>query len=198
MAISAGLIKELREKTGAGMLECRNALNETGGDVQAAVEYLRKQGLAAAGKRAGRAAKEGLVEAYIHPGGKLGVLIEVNCETDFVARTDQFKELVRDLAMQVAASEPQAVKREDLPEDAVAKEKEILMAQVSDMKKPKEVLEKIVEGRMEKFYGEAALLEQPYVKEPKRKVDDRVKEAIAALGENIVVRRFARFKLGAD
>jgi elongation factor Ts len=198
MAISAGSIKELREKTGAGMLECRNALAETGGDVEAAVEHLRKQGLAAAGKRAGRAAEQGLVEAYIHPGGKLGVLIEVNCETDFVARTDQFKELARDLAMQVAASEPQAVRRDDLPEGKVAKEREILMAQVSDMKKPKEVLEKIVEGRMEKFYGEAVLLEQPYVKEPKRKVEDRVKEAIAALGENIVVRRFARFKLGAD
>ncbi len=198
MAISTELIRELREKTGAGMLECRNALAHSGGDVEAAVELLRKQGLAAAGKRAGRAAKEGLVEAYIHPGGKLGVLVEVNCETDFVARTDQFKELARDLAMQVAASEPQAVKREELPEAMVTKEREILAAQVSDMKKPKEVLDKIVEGRMEKFYTEAVLLEQPYVKEPKRKVEDRVKEAIAALGENIVVRRFARFKLGAD
>ena len=198
MAISAELIRELREKTGAGMLECKSALEESAGDVPAAVERLRKLGLASAGKRAGRAAKEGLVEAYIHPGGKIGVLIEVNCETDFVARTDQFRELVRDLSMQVAAADPLAVGREELPADLVSKEKEILMAQSSDMKKPQNVLEKIVTGRMEKFYSETVLLEQPYVKEPKKKVEERVKEAIAALGENIVVRRFVRFKLGAD
>lgn len=198
MAISADLVRELREKTGAGMLECKKALEETSGEVEAAVEHLRKQGLASAGKRAARAAREGLVEAYIHPGGKIGVLIEVNCETDFVARTDPFKELVRDLAMQVAAAEPLAVKREELPEDLVAKEKEILMAQASGMNKPKEVMEKIALGRLEKFYAEASLMEQPYIKEPKKKVEDRVKEAIASLGENIVVRRFSRFKLGAE
>lgn len=198
MAISAELIRELREKTGAGMLECKKALEECGGEVDAAVEKLRVQGLASAGARAGRAAQEGLVEAYIHPGGKIGVLIEVNCETDFVARTEPFKELVRDLAMQIAAADPVGVTREDLPEDLVAKEREILMAQASDMKKPQNVLEKIVQGRMEKFYTEAALMEQPYVKEPKKKVEDRVKEAIAALGENIIVRRFVRFKLGAE
>ncbi len=198
MAVSAELIRELREKSGAGMMECKKALDECSGDVEAAMEQLRKQGLATAGKRAGRATEQGLIDAYIHPGGKIGVLIEVNCETDFVARTDQFSELVRDLAMQVAAAEPYAVRREELPEDIVSKEREILMAQASEMNKPQNVLDKIVEGRMDKFYKEAVLLEQPYIKEPKQTVEDRTKEAIATLGENIVVRRFVRFKLGAE
>ena len=198
MAISAESVKELREKTGAGMLDCKKALESNDGDVAAAMEQLRKAGLASAGKRAGRQTQEGLVEAYIHPGGKIGVLLEVNCETDFVARTDQFKELVRDLAMQVAAAAPLSVSRDELPEDLVAKEKEILMAQASSMNKPESVLEKIVQGKMEKYYSEVALMEQPYVKEPKQKVEDRVKEAIASLGENINVRRFVRFKLGAE
>jgi elongation factor Ts len=198
MAISAESVKELREKTGAGMLDCKKALESSDGDVAAAMEQLRKAGLASAGKRAGRQTQEGLVEAYIHPGGKIGVLLEVNCETDFVARTDQFKELVRDLAMQVAAAAPLSVSRDELPEDVVAKEKEILMAQASSMNKPENVLEKIVQGKMEKYYSEVALMEQPYVKEPKQKVEDRVKEAIASLGENINVRRFVRFKLGAE
>jgi elongation factor Ts len=198
MAITAEQVRELREKTGAGMLECKKALEKNDGDVTAAMDYLRKVGLASAGKRAGRQTQEGLVEAYIHPGGKIGVLVEVNSETDFVARTDPFKELVRDIAMQVAATDPLAVTREDVPEELVAKEKEILMAQVAGLDKPKNVLEKIVFGKMEKFYSEVALMEQPYVKEPKQKVEDRVKEAIAAVGENINVRRFVRFKLGAD
>lgn len=198
MAISAELVRELREKSGAGMLECKKALEKTGGDVNAAMEHLRKVGLATAGKRAGRQTQEGLVEAYIHPGNKIGVLIEVNCETDFVARTDQFGELVRDIAMQVAAAEPLAVTREGIPGDLVAKEREILMAQTAGLNKPPEVLEKIVSGKLEKFYSEVALMEQPYVKDPKQKVEDRVKEAIAGLGENINVRRFVRFKLGAD
>ena len=198
MAITAEQVRELREKTGAGMLECKKALEKNGGDVAAAMDHLRKVGLASAGKRAGRQTQEGLVEAYIHPGGKIGVLVEVNSETDFVARTDPFKELVRDIAMQVAAAEPLAVTREDVPEELVAKEKEILMAQVADLKKPENVVEKIVLGKMEKFYSEVALMEQAYVKEPKQKVEDRVKEAIAAVGENINVRRFVRFKLGAD
>jgi elongation factor Ts len=198
MAITAEAVRELREKTGAGMLDCKKALEKSEGDVAAAMEQLRKEGLASAGKRAGRQTQEGLVEAYIHPGGKIGVLIEVNCETDFVARTDQFKELVRDIAMQIAASAPLAVTREGLPEDLVAKEKEILMAQASNMNKPENVLEKIVLGKMEKYFSEVTLMEQPYVKEPKQKVEDRVKEGIAALGENINVRRFVRFKLGAD
>lgn len=198
MAISAESVRELREKTGAGMLDCKKALEKHEGDVSAAMEQLRKDGLASAGKRADRQTQEGLVEAYIHPGGKIGVLIEVNCETDFVARTDKFKELVRDIAMQVAAAAPLAVTREELSEDQVAKEKEILMAQAANMNKPENVLEKIVMGKMEKYYSEVALMEQPYVKEPKQKVEDRVKEAIAALGENINVRRFVRFKLGAE
>jgi len=198
MSITAEQVRELRENTGAGMLECKKALEKNDGDVAAAMDHLRKAGLASAGKRAGRQTQEGLVEAYIHPGGKIGVLVEVNSETDFVARTDPFKELVRDIAMQVAAAEPLAVTREDVPEELVAKEKEILMAQVADLKKPENVVEKIVLGKMEKFYSEVALMEQPYVKEPKQKVEDRVKEAIAAVGENINVRRFVRFKLGAD
>jgi elongation factor Ts len=198
MAITAEMVRELREKTGAGMLDCKKALEKNDGDVSAAIEQLRKEGLASAGKRAGRQTQEGLVEAYIHPGGKIGVLVEVNCETDFVARTDQFAELVRDMAMQVAAAEPIAVTREEVPEELWAKEKEILMAQAENMNKPAKVLEKIVEGKMEKFYSEVVLMEQPYVKEPKQKVEDRVKEAIASLGENINVRRFVRFKLGAE
>jgi len=198
MAISAELVRELREKSGAGMLECKKALEKSDGDVNAAMEHLRKVGLASAGKRAGRQTSEGLVDSYIHPGGKIGVLLEVNCETDFVARTDKFSELVRDIAMQVAAAEPVAVTREGLPEDLVAKEREILMAQTAGLNKPQEVLEKIVSGKLEKFYSEVALMEQPYVKDPKLKVEDRIKEAIAGLGENINVRRFVRFKLGAD
>jgi len=196
MAVTAKDVKELREKTGAGMMDCKRALQECDGDIAAAIEYLRKKGIAAAAKRAGRATCEGLIEAYVHPGGRIGVLIEVNCETDFVARTDEFKQLARDLAMQVAAAEPLAVRREELPEEVVSKEREILTAQVSEMNKPKEVMERIVNGKMEKFYSEVTLLEQAYVKDPKKKVEDRIKETIAKLGENIVVRRFARFKLG--
>ena len=198
MAIAASVVKELRDKTGAGMLECKKALEASSGDVGAAVEYLRKHGLAAAQKRADRAAEEGLVESYIHPGGKIGVLIEVNSETDFVARTDEFKILARDLAMQVAAAAPLAVRREELPDDLVEKEKEILTAQTEGLKKPPQVIEKIVAGKLEKFYKEVCLMEQAYIKDPKKSVQDRVKETMSVLGENIVVRRFARFKLGAD
>jgi len=198
MAIAAAVVKELRDKTGAGMLECKKALEENEGNIEAAVEYLRKQGLAAAQKRADRAAEQGLVESYIHPGAKVGVLIEVNSETDFVARTDEFKALAKDLAMQVAAAAPVAVRREELPEDLVGKEKEILMAQAEGLKKPPQVLEKIVSGKMDKFYKEVCLLEQAYIKDPKMTVQDRIKETMSVLGENIVVRRFARFKLGAD
>jgi elongation factor Ts len=198
MAITAATVKELRDKTGAGMLECKKALEASAGDIEAAVDYLRKQGLAAAQKRADRAAEEGLVESYIHPGGKIGVLIEVNSETDFVARTEEFKTLVRDLAMQVAAAAPLAVGREGLPEALVSKEKEILMAQASNLNKPAPVLEKIVAGKLEKFFKEVCLMEQAYIKDPKKSVQDRVKEVMSVLGENIVVRRFARFRLGAD
>jgi elongation factor Ts len=198
MAIAAAAVKELRDKTGAGMLECKKALEESKGDVDAAVEYLRKQGLAAAQKRADRAADEGLVESYIHPGGKVGVLVEVNSETDFVARTGEFKALVKDLAMQVAAAAPVAVSREDLSKELVDKEREILAAQAAGLKKPPEVVDKIVTGKMEKFYKEVCLVEQAYIKDPKTTVQDRIKEVMSVLGENIVVRRFARFKLGAD
>jgi elongation factor Ts len=198
MGIAAAAVKELRDKTGAGMLECKKALEESEGNIDAAVEFLRKQGLAAAQKRADRAADQGLVESYIHPGGQVGVLVEVNSETDFVARTDEFKALAKDLAMQVAAASPLAVSREELSEDLVSKEKEILMAQADGMKKPPEVIEKIVTGKLEKFFKEVCLVEQPYIKDPKTSVQDRIKETMSVLGENIIVRRFARFKLGAD
>ncbi|MGI9952010.1 translation elongation factor Ts [Moorellaceae bacterium AZ2] len=194
--ISAADVKELRSRTGAGMMDCKRALEETGGDMEKAVEYLRMKGLAAAAKKAGRATREGVVDAYIHGGGRIGVLIEVNCETDFVARTEEFRELVHDLAMQVAAARPQYVRREDVPQEVVEKEKSILRAQALNEGKPEKVIDKIVEGRLEKFYQEACLLEQPFIKDMERTVKDLVAEKIAKLGENIEVRRFVRFELG--
>lgn len=196
VAITAELVKALREKTGAGMMDCKRALEETGGDMEKAVEYLREKGLAAAAKRAGRTAAEGVIESYIHLGGKLGVLVEVNCETDFVARTPEFREFARDIAMQVAAANPQYLTREDVPAEVLNKEKEILRAQALNEGKPEKVVDRIVEGRLEKFYSENCLLEQPFIKDPDKKVRDLLAEKIARVGENIVIRRFVRFQLG--
>jgi elongation factor Ts len=195
-AVDASQVKELREKSGAGMMDCKRALAETKGDMQAAMELLRKQGIASAEKRAGREASEGLVESYIHPGSRVGVLVEVNCETDFVARTDDFKALARNIAMHIAASAPLAVSREDIPAETVQREREIFAAQAAQTGKPANVVEKIVEGRLEKFYAEVCLLDQAYIKEPERTVADIVKEISGKIGENVVIRRFARFTLG--
>ena len=196
--ISADRVRQLREKTGAGMMECKKALVESGGDFDAAIEALRKSGIARAENRSGRAAREGLVESYIHPGGRVGVLIEVNCETDFVARTAEFRELVRNLAMQVAAGGAEFVRREDVPAERVAAERKILAAQLEGEKKPANILEKIVDGRLNKFFGEICLLEQPYIRDDKVTVANLVQEATSKTGENIVVRRFSRFRLGED
>jgi len=194
--VSAQVVKELRERTGAGMMDCKKALAEAGGDLAKAEEVLRKKGLSAAAKKSSRAATEGAVASYIHMGGKIGVLVEVNCETDFVARTDGFQTLVKDLAMQIAAAAPRWVRREEVPAAEVAKEVEIAKAQARDQKKPEAILEKIAVGKVEKFYGEFCLMEQPFVKDDKKKIQDVVTEAIARIGENIQVRRFARFVLG--
>ena len=196
MEISAGLVKELREKTGAGMMDCKKALMETSGDFEKAVEYLRKKGIASAAKKAGRMTKEGAVTSYIHGEGKVGVLLEVNCETDFVARTEQFRQLVKDLAMHIAAANPQWVRPEEIPSEIIAKEKEIAVAQMQASGKPAAVLEKIAEGKIKKFYEDNCLLHQVFVKDPNKTIEQLLKEAIATLGENISVRRFARFVLG--
>lgn len=198
MNITSKLVKELRDRTGVGMMDCKKALVETGGDVEKAIQYLREKGLSAAAKRAGRETKEGSIFSYIHPGAKLGVLVELDCETDFVARTEDFQELGKNLAMQVAASAPLTVKREELPGDVVEREREIFKAQALSSGKPENVVDKIVEGKLEKFYHEACLLEQPFVKNDKESVEDLLKATIAKLGENIVVKRFARFQLGED
>lgn len=195
MGISAAQVKELRERTGAGMLDCKNALVETNGDLEKAIVLLREKGLSQAAKKSGRIAAEGLVDAYIH-GGRIGVLIEVNSETDFVAKTDEFKEFVRDMAMQVAASNPKYVSIEDVPEEEVEKEKEILIHQVVNEGKPEHVASKIVEGRLGKFYEQVCLLEQPFIREPSIKVKDLLNEKIAKIGENIKIRRFVRYEVG--
>jgi len=196
MAISAAMVKELREKTGAGMLDCKKALEEAGGDMTRAAEILREKGLSAAAKKAGRIATEGAVESYIHAGGKIGVLVEVNCETDFVGRNSEFRAFVRDIAMHIAASNPQYISREDVPADVIEKEKEILRTQALNEGKPEKVVEKIVEGRINKFFEEVCLLEQPFVKDPDKTIAQLVSEKIATIGENITIRRFARFELG--
>lgn len=196
MAISAQQVKELRERTGAGMMDCKKALTEANGDMEKAIEILREKGLAAAAKKAGRIAAEGIVESYIHMGGKIGVLVEVNCETDFVAKTDEFRTFVKDVAMHIAASRPQYIRREDVPAEVVEKEKEILRIQTLNEGKPEHIVDKIVEGRINKFFTEVCLLEQPFVKNPDITVDQLVKEKIAKIGENINIRRFARFEMG--
>lgn len=196
MEISATMVKELREKTGAGIMDCKEALSASEGSIENAVDYLRKKGLQAADKRSSRATREGVVHSYIHGGGRLGVLVEVNCETDFVARTDDFQELCRDLGMQIAASNPQYVSIEEVPEEAIAKERGILEEQARQSGRPDNVIGKIVDGRLQKYYQEVCLLEQPFVKDTDRTVHDVLRDNIAKLGENISVARFARFVLG--
>jgi elongation factor Ts len=195
-AVEAGLVRELRDKTGAGFMDCKRALAESGSDLEKAVVYLRERGLAAAAKKAGRVASEGAIGSYVHAGGKIGVLVEVNCETDFVARTPQFQTLVKDLAMQVAAANPRYLRREEVPGDAVEAERHIYRAQVAGSGKPATVIDKIVDGKLEKFFADTCLWEQAFIKEPQRTVGQLVTDAIAQLGENIIVRRFARFQLG--
>jgi elongation factor Ts len=194
--ISAQAVKELRERTGAGMMDCKKALMEANGDMEKAIDILREKGLAAAAKKAGRVANEGLVDAYIHSGGRIGVLVEVNCETDFVANTGEFKNFVKEICMQIAAANPSYISREDVPQAVLEKEKEILKAQALNEGKPQNVVEKIVEGRIEKFYKENCLLEQQYIRDPEKTVQDLLNETIAKLGENIVIRRFVRFERG--
>lgn len=193
--ISAKMVADLRAKTGAGLMDCKRALAETNGNEEQAIDLLRKRGIASAAKKADRSASDGLVESYIHMGGKVGVLIELNCETDFVAKTDNFKAIARDIAMHIAAASPVCVSREEVPEELIAKEREIAADQVKG--KPENIVEKIVSGKIEKFYQEIVLLEQPFVKNPDITIQDMLKEQIAKLGENMVVRRFARFQIGA-
>lgn len=196
MTISTSLIKELREKTGVGIMDCKEALNESQGDIDKAVEILRKKGIATAKKRGGRTTSQGQVQAYIHAGGKIGVLVEVNCESDFTGKTGDFSAFAKDLAMQVAATNPISVDREGIPEKVLARERDIYATQARDSGKPEKVIEKIVEGKMAKFYQEACLLEQPFVKNPDITVQDLLNQLIAKTGENIVIRRFIRFQLG--
>jgi elongation factor Ts len=196
MEISAKMVKDLREKTGLGMMDCKKALVETEGDADKAVEYLRKKGALKAATREGRATSEGRIGSYIHMNGKIGVLVELNCESDFVAKTDQFSELVKDLCMHVAASSPRWISSEDVPEDVVSKEKEIYMSQAKEAGKPDKMLEKIADGKLKKFYSEVCLLEQSFVKDTDKSVAEIIKEKIAQLGENITVGRFCRFELG--
>lgn len=196
MEVSAAAVKNLREKTGAGMMDCKRALAESGGDLDKAVDYLRQKGLAAATKKASRTASDGAIGAYVHPGGKIGVLVELNCETDFVARTAEFQNLLKDIAMQIAAANPRYIRPEEVPSDQLEKEREIYRRQALESGKPEKVVEKIVDGKIDRFYSEVCLLEQSFIKNPDQKVADILTEAIARLGENIQVKRFSRYQLG--
>ncbi|GAA0395331.1 translation elongation factor Ts [Paenibacillus motobuensis] len=196
MAVDAKLVKELREKTGAGILDSKKALEEANNDLNKAIELLREKGLAAAANKAGRIATEGVVESYIHAGGRIGVLVEINCETDFVAKTDQFREFARDVAMHIAAMNPRYVRREEVPQDEIEKEKEILRAQALNEGKPEKIVDKMVEGRINKYYEEFCLLEQAFVKDPDKTIANLVSEKISTIGENISIRRFVRYELG--
>ncbi|HEY1017287.1 MAG TPA: translation elongation factor Ts [Herpetosiphonaceae bacterium] len=196
MAISMEQVKELRERTGAGILDCKNVLNETNGDIDQAIKLLREKGLAAAAKKADRAASDGRVEVYVHPGNRVVAMVEVNCETDFVGKTEDFKKLAYDIALHIAAARPTYLNREDVPAEEIEKEREILRQQNADSGKPANIVDKIVEGRLEKFYAENVLLEQEFVRDSSLKIKDLIKEAIAKLGENIVVRRFTRYEIG--
>lgn len=194
--ITAALVKELRERTGAGMMDCKKALAATEGNMDKAIDFLREKGLAAAAKKAGRIAAEGLVESYIHGGGRIGVLVEVNCETDFVAKTDAFKTLVKDIAMHIAAANPSYLRREEVPAAELEHEKMVLSEQARNEGKPEKIIEKMVTGRIEKYYKEVCLLEQPFVKDPDKTINDLITESIAKIGENIAIRRFTRYQLG--
>ncbi len=194
--ISAAMVKQLREKTGAGIMDCKEALKTCGGDESKAVDFLRKKGLATAAKRAGRAMTEGIIESYIHMDSKLGVLVEVGCETDFVAKNDDFKAFAKNIAMHIAATNPVGIQPEDVPEETINKEKEIYKAQVLEMGKPEKIVDKIVEGKLKKYYKESCLMNQAYVRDPDMTVSDLVNELIAKIGENITIKRFVRFKIG--
>ena len=196
MEVTANMVKELREKSGAGMMDCKKALAETGGDLPKAFDFLRQKGLAAAAKKADRVASDGAVGAYVHAGGKIGVLVEINCETDFVARTSEFQTLLKDIAMQIAAANPRCVRREEVTVADLDKEKEIYRQQALESGKPEKIVDKIVEGKIDKFYSEVCLLEQAFIKDQDKKVAEVITEAVARLGENIQVRRFARYNLG--
>ncbi len=196
--ITTEMIKELRERTGAGLLDCKKALEQADGDLDKAVEILRKMGIAKADKKLDRETKEGIIEAYIHPGSQLGVLVEINCETDFVARTEDFKHFAHEIAMQIAAAAPKYVSIEDIPEEVIEKEKEIYLAQLKDSKKPPHVIDKIIEGKLKKFYQEVVLLEQPYIRDESKTIRDLLKETIGKLKENIRIKRFARFRVGEE
>jgi elongation factor Ts len=194
--VTAGMVKELRETTGAGMMDCKKALTETNGDMEKAVDFLREKGLAAAAKKAGRIAAEGLVESYIHGGGRIGVMVEVNCETDFVAKTDPFKDLVKDIAMQIAAANPAYIRREEVPEEILEHEREVLRAQALNEGKPANIVEKMIVGRVEKYYKEVCLMEQQFIKDTDKTMTQLINESISKIGENISVRRFTRYQLG--
>ena len=196
MSVSAQEVKELRDKTGAGFMECKAALTETHGDIERAIDLLRKKGLSSAAKKAGRETREGIIGSYIHVGGKVGVLVEVNCESDFVARTEDFQELVKDLTMQIAAADPRFIRREDVTPEVLDREREIYMEQAKSTGKPQQVLEKIVDGKIEKYYAEVCLMEQPFIKDPKVTIHELISAKVAKVGENIRVNRFARFKIG--
>ena len=196
MAISASMVKELREKTNAGMMECKKALQEVGGDIEKAIELLRKRGLDIAAKKSSRATKEGIIGSYVHSNGKIGVLVEVSCETDFVAKNEEFKEFVKDLTLQIASAFPQYLSREEVPEEIIAKEKEIYAEQVKG--KPENIIDKIVEGKLEKFYKQVCLIDQLFVKDDKKTINDLLKEKIAKLGENMAIKRFVRFQVGEE
>ena len=196
MEVTAAMVKELCERTGAGMLDCKKMLVEANGDMDKAIDLLREKGLAAAAKKAGRIAAEGLVESYIHMGGKIGVLVEVNCETDFVANTDRFKALCHDVAMHIAAAKPEFLDKADVPTDNLEKEKEVLRAQALNEGKPEKIVERMVEGRIEKYYKEVCLMEQPFVKDPDKTIRDLISEATVAIGEKISIRRFVRYERG--
>lgn len=198
MKISMDLITQLRARTNSGILDCKQALEETNGDIEKAIELLRKKGIASAAKKMERTTAQGVIDAYIHPGERLGVLVEVNCETDFVARNQEFRRFVHDIAMQIAAADPIAISREDIAPEKVEQEKKIYEEQMADSKKPKQVMEKIIQGKLEKYFTDVCLLEQPFVKTPDRKVGDYLKEQIAKYGENIRIKRFIRFKLGEE
>jgi elongation factor Ts len=196
MAITASLVKELRDKTNAGMMDCKKALEEADGILEKAIELLREKGIAKAAKKSGRSTKEGVISSYIHPGDKLGVLVEINCETDFVARTDDFKAFVKDVAMQVAAASPLVVTREELCQEDIEKEKQIFKNQALNEGKPEKILDKIVEGRIEKYYKEVCLMEQPFIRDQDKNITDLLNEVIGKLGENMSIKRFCRFRLG--
>ncbi|HDK36544.1 MAG TPA: translation elongation factor Ts [Bacteroidetes bacterium] len=196
MAVGANLVMELRKKTGAGIMDCKRALQEADGDMEKAIDYLRKKGIASAQKRSGRETKEGVVDAYIHPGNRIGVMVEVNCETDFVANTADFRQFVKNVAMQIAAANPLVVSREELSSEVIEKEKEIYREQIKESGKPDSIIDKIVEGKLEKYYQEVCLLEQNYIREPENTIKDLLTEIISKLGENIIIRRFVRYQLG--